>query len=585
MAENSGEDLYSLVSKTTENSSENKISKVQFGYTVDSYKGVLNALQQAQARMAAEAANGSGSETSGGNTKSPIFARWTEMGSINIGGVVNEADGFVVDETGNFEKYRQQQVIFLPFMPFVVEVEDDKQQKKPHLACFDSNNTSLNSGVSVARGAKIAFPPHVIDETVCDKIGVTVGGMSNSCEIGVAVDLSDGTGTPDAFFNKCYNKIYKVGMSGKLAARRALMVEIAFVNGSTANTMHARVIANSGVRPGGRAHAIYIPIPVLLTEEYDTLAQVYIENGEQKLVGKDVAYPFKGSMYNHLDASLTDFTPQYLKDIAKKQLQVPNCSCSFHSTTAQNHKNFGYIRFYIDKEKEAQIKDCLAGEIPNEYRSEIFKGTKEAKMGEKIIGYRDGSVSGALGLGAAAQGQKNDSAFYYEGQVDWEAFRKKYPRLPQGHEEIIERVAKQFNINTRMWMTQMGLETGWFSSKNFKTRKNPGGISAGSNYTGGQTYTLDYLGGVRATRAVEVRGEGYGHYWIFETFEDGYKAMAYLLVNSKRYGLGKKGAQTVYEHYTNMYNGGYCDLREAVCQNYNDKLMNQYAAIKSKTTS
>ena len=149
--------------------------------------------------------------------------------------------------------------------------------------------------------------------------------------------------------------------------------------------------------------------------------------------------------------------------------------------------------------------------------------------------------------------------------MDWEAFRKKYPKLPQGHEEIIERVAKQFNINTRMWMTQMGLETGWFSSKNFNSRKNPGGISAGSNYKGGQTYTLDYLGGVRATRAVEVRGEGYGHYWIFETFEDGYRAMAYLLVNSKRYGLGKKGAQTVYEHFTNMYNGGYCDLREAVC--------------------
>jgi hypothetical protein len=37
------ENLYNLVSKTT--TSESKQSKVQIGYTVDTYKGVLAALQ------------------------------------------------------------------------------------------------------------------------------------------------------------------------------------------------------------------------------------------------------------------------------------------------------------------------------------------------------------------------------------------------------------------------------------------------------------------------------------------------------------------------------------------------------------
>ena len=44
------ENLYSLVSKTVSN--DTKLSKVQFGYTVDTYKGVLEALQNARIKAA-----------------------------------------------------------------------------------------------------------------------------------------------------------------------------------------------------------------------------------------------------------------------------------------------------------------------------------------------------------------------------------------------------------------------------------------------------------------------------------------------------------------------------------------------------
>lgn len=567
-------DLYDLVSKTIQDG-DNKISKVQIGYTVDSYKSVLSALQKAQAQM-------SKSEpiSDGYIVRNPIFARWTEMSSINLGGVVNQADGFVVDGSGNYETYRQQRVKFLPFMTFVVRVKDENGEMKPHIASFDSHIETLNRGESIALGGKVAYPPKDIDENSCSSIAMAVGGMSNSCEIGIAVDLTEGTGTPDVFFQKCYPKVYKEGIGGKLASRRALMAEIAFVGGNKANTLHARVIANSGNTPSGSVHNAYIPIPLLLTNEYMTLADVEINIGQLVRIGtSDCDYPFKDSNFNHKNCSLDGFTPQYFKDIIKNKLSVADTKVKFAS--ASQGDNFGYIRFYIDKEKEAQISDCLAIDIPEEYKVEIFKGIGEADIAEKVIGYETGTTSYAfaIGVGAAAQGMKTDSAFYTEGQIDWVAFRKKHPNLPQGHEEIIEQIAKQYNINTRMWLTQIGLETGWFTSKNFKTRKNPGGISASSQYKGGEVYTLSYLGGVRAKRDIEVRGEGYGHYWIFETFEDGYRAMAHLLVNSSRYGLGRFGAQTVYEHFTNMYKGGYCDLREAVCQNYNDKLMNQYANI------
>jgi hypothetical protein len=46
------ENLYSLVNKTVGN--DTKLSKVQFGYTVDTYNGVLEALKTAQANVVVE---------------------------------------------------------------------------------------------------------------------------------------------------------------------------------------------------------------------------------------------------------------------------------------------------------------------------------------------------------------------------------------------------------------------------------------------------------------------------------------------------------------------------------------------------
>ena len=395
-------DLYDLVSKTIQDG-DNKISKVQIGYTVDSYKSVLSALQKAQAQMSKSEAI-----SDGYIVRNPIFARWTEMSSINLGGVVNQADGFVVDGSGNYETYRQQRVKFLPFMTFVVRVKDEKGEMKPHIANFDSHIETLNRGESIALGGKVAYPPKDIDENSCSSIAMAVGGMSNSCEIGIAVDLTDGTGTADAFFQKCYPKVYKEGIGGKLASRRALMAEIAFVGGNKANTLHARVIANSGNTPSGSVHNAYIPIPLLLTNEYMTLADVEINIGQLVRIGtSDCDYPFKGSKFNHKNCSLDGFTPQYFKDIIKNKLSVADTKVKFAS--ASQGDNFGYIRFYIDKEKEAQISDCLAIDIPEEYKVEIFKGIGEADIAEKVIGYETGTTSSAF--------QFSDEGMYYPEDI------------------------------------------------------------------------------------------------------------------------------------------------------------------------
>lgn len=573
-------DIYDLVNKATQSQSNTKASKVQLGYTVDTYKGVLAELQKYQSALA-QAASGGAEMGAGGvtSTRRPIFARWTMLGSINVLDVNSvDADQFIVDSDGDRTKFRQRKCVLKPFMSFCVNITDTEGKELGYFAGFDSHNETLNGGISASSTGKLTYPLTNMTDKTCDTVGSALGNMGNPFEIGIGVDFEKNA---DVFFSACFPSIYKAGMSGKLVAKKALLAEVSFVNGTKAQTLHARVIANAS-SPDGLLQSIYFPVPLLLLSDYKTLGKVGVNDGEVKIVGQDCTFPFANSKFDHLEAKIDDFTPQSLKDILSKHRTVSQATAIFDTTKWQDQKSVEYdlcyVRFYLDKTKEAEIKEVL-GDLPND--AELYKGVDVAKQGEKVIGWEDSvsAMAAAVGLGSAALGLKDDSAFYAQGQVDWVKFRQKHPNLPEGHERIIEMVAEMYNINTRMWMTQMGLETAWFKSKNFRQRKNPGGISAGAKYKSGQSYTLSYLGGVTATKETSVRGEGYGHYWIFDSYEDGYRAMAHLLVNSSRYGLGKFGAKTVYEHFTNMFRGGYCDLREAVCQNYNDKLMNQYARV------
>lgn len=574
-------DIYELVNKATQANS--KMGKVQLGYTVDTYKGVLAQLQKTQEALANVQQTPTGA--AGMNTTSkPIFDRWTLMGEIEVSNAIS-ADGFVVkaEDFDDVFAYRQIQCMIKPYMSFVVNLTDAQGKELTYFAQFDSHDQTLNNGTSVAAGGKSTYPMYNMDTSTCETIGTALGDMKTPFEMGIGVDITDESGCIDKFFKRCYPQVYKTGIGAKLVKNRAIFAEVSFPNGNKAKTLNVRVIADSKT-PKGSYQFLYFPVPLLLSSDYNTLGVVTIKDGTVKTVGKDCKSPLENSIFDHQDAELSDFTPQLLKDILINKRVVTEANVTFDTASVADDNNIPhnvcYVRFYLDKTKEQAIKDII-GDIPSEYQSEIYKGVEEAKMSEKVIGWEDSmsALSAAVGLGSAAKGLKDDSAFYAQGQVDWVKFRQKHPNLPEGHENIIEMVAQMYNINTRMWMTQMGLETGWFTSKNFRQRKNPGGISAGSNYKSGQSYTLSYLGGITATKETSVRGEGYGHYWIFNSYEDGYRAMAHLLVNSSRYGLGKFGAKTVYEHFTNMFRGGYCDLREAVCQNYNDKLMNQYARV------
>lgn len=388
-------DIYDLVNKATQ--SESKMSKVQLGYTVDTYQGVLAELQKLQAAaIASGGVSGSGEIGAGGlqSTRNPVYARWTMMDVINVSRAVS-ADGFIINGDGNGDKtvHKQRYCVLKPYMSFVVNLKNEKNEEFSYFAGFDSHNDVLNGGVSAASNGKLTYPLTNMTTETCNTITTALGGNAkNPFEIGIATDL---TKNADVFFKGCYPNVYKEGMSAKLVAKRALLAEVAFVEGTSAKTLHARVIADVKSPLGlGVIEAIYFPIPLMLLKDYQGLGIVTVTDGVVKQVGVDEGckFPFVDSKFDHLKCSIDDFNPDFLHNILLKNRVVSGTSATFATSKWQdnqmNSHDICYVRFYLDKEKRTEIQEIL-GDIPQEYQAEIFKGTKDAQMGQKVVSWED----------------------------------------------------------------------------------------------------------------------------------------------------------------------------------------------------
>jgi hypothetical protein len=163
-------------------------------------------------------------------------------------------------------------------MPFVVERPKDGK-KVSFYAPFEIGNVHLDIRGQAASG-KHTLPVKDMDPEKCKNIGINLGSINNSFEIGIGVDLEEG-GTADTFFEKCYNKIYSKGCASKLAEIHALCAEVAFPHGGNADAVNIKVTVNSGVSEKGVAHTIYFPLPLLLTSTFNTLGTVNVNFGDK----------------------------------------------------------------------------------------------------------------------------------------------------------------------------------------------------------------------------------------------------------------------------------------------------------------
>jgi hypothetical protein len=246
-----------------------------------------------------------------------------------------------------------------------------------------------------------------------------------------------------------------------------------------------------------------------------------------------------------------------------------------------------YIRFYIDKEKEAEAVKILGKDIPDEYKNEIFKGIREAKMGKEIIGYE--ASGGGYGAIEDIKGGENDTCLYVN-DVDWEKLKtvSRFKNYYQ-YKDVIIRECQAENLNVRLTLAHFQAESagpgGALSSNAWRKYNNPSGMLGNLKSVHGVpcvTTSADNIGGNKTS---------HGKFLKFESPEIGFKAHCRWVNRSSFYGVRTKNLRTVNQYAVAMQYGvpaggaslSFCGGPNYRCPNYGKNIITHYKDIPHLT--
>lgn len=526
--------LYEIVYSAQQNNS----GKRAVGYTVGAYAGVLSALQKADMIIV----QGQGDSLYSG-----------EYIPTNNDVVVN-------DFFQNGDK--QAQVTFKTYMTFVANVKQDDVSESAEVVSIEQN-ISDHDGLAIMGGSNIQYPPSRFTKEALEscKLGCqSYGGFV----IGAGVSFDQFVIN---FFKQFYGTMnWEEGKIEKIAAQGGLYVELMFpgaAGGNTARVIHLKVTVKvtKAITPNG--YDVYFPSALMLLNNYKGLGEIEVTvtdsnsgTKDYKVDGTNVSFPYSGGSYNKKTGVINGYKPESVEQAVVSDQTI---IATYKGSTLTGKT--GRARFYFSKDFEQQVITEF-GEIPAEYKDDLFRGVLS---GDGNFEIQKDIVEASGFVGGAATGDLNtDSPYWAPGQVNWEKFKQNYRRIngtnfPEGHDVLIEQACQRHNLNTRMTVTQMYTEHR-FKAKSFVELKNPGGLSVpGNKYKPGHRYKYPQLGGVEAMVATSLRGEGYGRYWVFDSYADAYHAKTYWVKVSTKYGTDKFKPQTVDEHYKNIAKGGYAE--------------------------
>ena len=351
--------LYKLVNEAMGDSENNKIL---VGYTVSSYSGVLSALEKA-AQRAAEAKAAAGA-AGGGDTRTITTTRYSILSQMGLDGT-DDGTGFVVGQY-------QGLCVFKDYMSFVTDCTKDDGKKWTMLVPVNknSNDTHINNGIGCISGNPI-FPA----TTIRDK-DYYRGLDEESSEFKIGVGLSIGNFALK-FFQKFFPDIQWTEQKLKtIAAKEALFAEVVLPTGkgSNAKVLHAMVTADI-VDMQGMPFQVHIPNPLILLNDYKSIGSVSVKfNSKSTKVGQDkVVNPLASKRYYHKEASISGFTPDYIKTNTKGSEQGGAIEYEGTSLCSGNTEVKGRVRLFFDSGRKAVVTNAL-GTIPAEYEKEMFKG-------------------------------------------------------------------------------------------------------------------------------------------------------------------------------------------------------------------
>ena len=568
--------------------------KVQFGYTIDSYKGVFAELEKARLkiiRQSGAAGGSSGGTIMSSDSYTTVWKRWTQLSSFNIGTLTS--DGFIVDSKGNAETYRRMVVQCLPYYAIPINVKNN-QGKSVAKILFGKNpqdsSFSAFSGITFSGGNKQEFLNRQKNFKKSDFID-GLGSQSNPFKVGI---MSDFKNDVLKFFKKCFPKItgWEADKLMVLAERGILFCEVAFSSGemqeydknneqfyqivkekslkSQAIAINIKVIGNLASSNGGN-NKIYFPVPILCLSQFQHIGSIEVsvasekqeDSGELFLLGGDkVTSPLRSSYFDPEKSEIDGYTPELMERFKTNNqamvIDEGTSKINFKSyVVGDKRSNSCYVRYFFKKGSQSDVQKEF-GAIPSEYKTQLFKGAKEM-----VTRQRAETISGTS-FGGKISGGRDDTPYYGEGQVDWDKLAKNPNKKKVcEYKEIWEQMARKYNINLRFLLSLHAHETGWAESEAWNEFNNPGGLLSNNKRLKYDKFVpQEQFGGILAAR--KSSGTGDGKFFEFKTKQDGIEAKCYILVNSSHFGLKKRQYKSIGYFFAGLKLGDNFDANKSL---------------------
>lgn len=338
-----------------------KEGRLPVGYTVTSYQGVLQALQQDKTIVIDKVVwNDSPAGTLG--------RYFTVLGDSGISDKVKEYNGFLhnEDDTPLYQAFCNLK----DYMSFPVTVKTSDGQTKG----YASVNKGVHDGCTQKPG--VTYPPSNLDGNAIERLK----DSCTTCYVGVGMCIDN---LATQFFKHFYQDLNLTSDKvGKIASLGHLYAEILVPQGrkgssgsQSVKVLHAKVTVNKAQSTTGSLD-IWMPIPLLLLNDFNSIADVKVDAGigkGEESVGKgNVTFPLASSRYYHKTGELTGLTPEFLDSYDKEEKPA---SVSYKRTTlcSQGRQTHARVRLYFDEAARSQL-----GEISQEYAKNLFRGTLQS---------------------------------------------------------------------------------------------------------------------------------------------------------------------------------------------------------------
>lgn len=375
----SNNNLYSIFNTETKKG----ISPI--GYSMgDTYKGVLDALQSAKTIIVDRYVQNP-NITGGTTTRYHTLLSDLPLDSTDI-----NKDGYFYTKDG--EKLYQAVCTLKDYMSYPVQVVTKDGTKNGY--------ASVTNGISNGRAQKtgITFPP-------ADLNNETIESLKESCQtcyIGVGISVAElGVGFFKTFFpdlNLSQSKIETLIGKGYLYAE-VIIPE----RGNNAKVLHTKVTV---LQPQASTapHGVFIPIPILLLNDYSSLGSVFIDVGDgtgQETIGNGkVSFPLASSSYNYKTGQISGLTP-FLLSQYNNQENLTTVKHKRTSLCSGGTQKQGRVRLYFDRQASTYI-----GSVSEQDEKQLYKGTTQAtaktvqvNSSLKELYVNDGKLSVILDIG------------------------------------------------------------------------------------------------------------------------------------------------------------------------------------------